>query len=121
MPVTRHLLRREARDQQQLLALSAVRTGLESKPAGRFTATPVGPVIVIAMTRDSRAIIADLTELIEAIDRRSPQLQRNGEGAIATAAMRLRDEARLRIAELERATGVEAVSPVPAGLNQGHS
>lgn len=76
---------------------------------------------MIAMTRDSRAIIADLTELIEAIDRRSPQLQRNGEGAIATAAMRLRDEASLRIAELERARRDEPVSPASTELDLGHS
>jgi len=54
------------------------------------------------MTRDARAIIQDLIELIDAIDRRLPQVQRLGEAAIANAAMRLRVEARARIAELER-------------------
>lgn len=54
------------------------------------------------MNQKSLAIIRDLTELIEAIDRRLPQVQRLGEAAIANAAMRLRIEARARIAELER-------------------
>ena len=54
-----------------------------------------------APTRDSLAIIKDLTELIEAIDRRSPQLQRRGEQTIADAATQLRTQARARIAELE--------------------
>ena len=54
------------------------------------------------MKRDSAAIIRDLRELIEALDRRLPQVQRAGEAAIATAAMRLRTEARNRIEELER-------------------
>lgn len=56
------------------------------------------------MNRDPLAIIQDLTELIEAIDRRAPQLQRGGEAAIADAATRLRVQARARIAELEDMT-----------------
>jgi hypothetical protein len=52
------------------------------------------------MNRDPRAIVQDLTELIEAIDRRSPQLQRSGEAAIVEAATRLRLEAQVRISEL---------------------
>ena len=54
------------------------------------------------MKRDSAAIIRDLRELIEALDRRLPQVQRAGEASIANAAMRLRTEARNRIEELER-------------------
>ena len=52
------------------------------------------------MNRDPRAIVQDLTELIEAIDRRSPQLQRSGEAAIVEAATRLRLQAQVRISEL---------------------
>lgn len=52
------------------------------------------------MNRDSLAIIQDLAELIEAIDRRSPQLQRSGESDIVEAATRLRVQARARISEL---------------------
>ena len=50
---------------------------------------------------DPLETIRDLIELIEAIDRRAPQLERSGEAAIATAAVRLRSQARARIAELE--------------------
>ena len=52
------------------------------------------------MNRDPHAIVQDLTELIEAIDRRSPQLQRSGEAAIVEAATRLRLQAQVRISEL---------------------
>ena len=58
---------------------------------------------------DNSRIIRDLNDLIEAIDRRLPQAQRHGEAAIANAAMRLRIEARARIAELER--GEAGASP----------
>jgi hypothetical protein len=53
------------------------------------------------MSQDPLATIQDLAELIEAIDRRSPQLQRSGEAAIVDAATRLRIQARARITELE--------------------
>ena len=59
------------------------------------------------MERTPRAIIQDLNDLIDAIDRRLPQVQRAGEAAVANAAMRLRIEARARIAELER----QAITP----------
>jgi len=64
------------------------------------------------MGSDTLAIIADLTELIEAIDRRATQLQRSGEASIVNAAMRLRIEARARIDELEQARRVESVDPL---------
>ena len=60
------------------------------------------------MERPTRTIIQDLNELIEAIDRRLPQVQRAGEAAVANAAMRLRIEARARIAELERHSAIKA-------------
>ena len=60
------------------------------------------------MNPDTLTVISDLKELIDAIDRRLPQVQRAGEAAIANAAMRLRIEARNRIIELER-TDVSAV------------
>ena len=46
--------------------------------------------------------IHDLRELIDAIDRRLPQVERSGEAVIAGAARVLRNEALSRIAELER-------------------
>ena len=51
--------------------------------------------------RDLRSTMLQLVELIAAIDRRLPQVQRAGEGAIANAATRLRIEATKRIAEIE--------------------
>ncbi len=56
------------------------------------------------MSTDPLATIQDLAELIEAIDRRSPQLQRSGEASIVDAATRLRIQARARITELEELT-----------------
>ncbi|HET7219575.1 MAG TPA: hypothetical protein VFJ02_16075 [Vicinamibacterales bacterium] len=46
--------------------------------------------------------VRELYELIAALDRRVPQVQRVGEIAIARAAAALRAEAEKRIAELER-------------------
>ena len=55
---------------------------------------------------DSPALVAEkllyLTELIAAIDRRVPHVQRAGESDIADAAMRLRLDAVKRIEEIER-------------------
>ena len=48
------------------------------------------------------SILDDLRELVAALDRRVPRLDREGEGAIAGDAAALRDEAVTRIAELER-------------------
>jgi hypothetical protein len=47
-------------------------------------------------------IIRELRELIVALDRRTPQVERVGEVAIARAATGLRIEALRRIEELER-------------------
>lgn len=44
----------------------------------------------------------ELMELIAALDRRLPQVQRIGEAAIATAATALRAEALRRLGEIER-------------------
>ena len=49
-------------------------------------------------------VIVALGELIEALDRRVPQIQRVGETGIATEAALLRDEAVTRIGALRRAT-----------------
>jgi len=45
--------------------------------------------------------VLQLQDLILALDRRLPQVQRAGESAIANAAVRLRMEASKRIGELE--------------------
>jgi hypothetical protein len=47
-------------------------------------------------------VVAQLQELIDAIDRRLPQVQRAGEATIANAAVRLRLEAVKRLSEIER-------------------
>ena len=46
-------------------------------------------------------VVDDLRELVEAIDRRVPRLDRAGETTIAREAMHLRDEALARLAKLE--------------------
>jgi hypothetical protein len=46
-------------------------------------------------------ILADLRELIEALDRRVPHLEREGEHRIAQDASLLRRQAEKRIAEIE--------------------
>jgi len=53
-------------------------------------------------TRITRTL-RDLHELIAALDRRVPRVERGGEASIARAAGKLRDEARTRVADLERA------------------
>jgi hypothetical protein len=56
------------------------------------------------MDADRRdCVVASLLELIDAIDRRVPQVQRVGELAIAAAAAALRQEALARIEELNGA------------------
>ena len=47
-------------------------------------------------------VIRDLRELLDALDRRLPQVQRSGEASIANAAIALRTAALARITELER-------------------
>jgi hypothetical protein len=53
-------------------------------------------------TRPARALIDDLRELVEAIDRRVPHLERDGETQIARDAAELRALALARIAALEQ-------------------
>jgi hypothetical protein len=55
--------------------------------------------------------IRELRELIVALDRRVPRVERVGEIAIARAAAGLRSEALRRIEELERDTPID---PTPA-------
>ena len=52
------------------------------------------------MNRHPLEIVQDLAELVEAIDRRLPQLQRSGESDIMQAATRLRLQAQARMSEL---------------------
>jgi hypothetical protein len=59
---------------------------------------------VVSTTSDStQTLIEDLRELVAALDRRVPRLERAGETAIARDALHLRDEAVARLATLEKA------------------
>ena len=51
----------------------------------------------------TRGVVRDLLELVAALDRRVPQMQRAGEIAIARDAAALKARALKRIEELERA------------------
>ena len=53
-----------------------------------------------------QSIRQDLLELVAALDRRVPRLEREGEGAIARDARGLRRAALKRIAELERSVSM---------------
>jgi hypothetical protein len=85
-----------------LLALSGLRRGLDAcSTAGSDVPTVArvnGQATAVATARSVR----ELHELIEALDRRVPQVERVGELAIAQAAAALRADALKRIEELER-------------------
>jgi hypothetical protein len=69
---------------------------------------------VTASVAELQATMHQLAELIAAIDRRLPQVERTGESEIANAALRLRIEAQKRIGELEgEIAGREPVGPRP--------
>ena len=58
---------------------------------------------VVPLTSDAtHALVEDLRELVAALDRRVPDLERAGETTIARDARRLRDEAVARLATLEK-------------------
>ena len=57
-------------------------------------------------TRSDKTLIRDLRELVAALDRRVPRLEREGERAIARDAEGLRRMALKRIADLERTVSV---------------
>ena len=86
---------------------------MEPKPA-----VEPRPALVAEVTSghlvEKRTAIVQLVELIAAIDRRLPQVERSGEAAIANAAMHLRIEATKRIVELEaEVAGRGSVDPQP--------
>jgi hypothetical protein len=113
MPLDGDELRGETADVTKLLALHGLRRGVESEPADQL-----GTKVVAEMTAESvvetRTTIVQLVELIAAIDRRLPQVQRAGEAVIANAAMHLKTEATKRIVELEaEVAGREFTNPQP--------
>jgi hypothetical protein len=56
-------------------------------------------------TRSDQTLVRDLRELIAALDRRVPRIEREGERAIARDAQKLRRAALQRIRELEAKAG----------------
>ena len=63
-------------------------------------------------TRSDETLIHDLRELIAALDRRVPRIEREGEHAIAHDAQALRRAALKRIGELERLRFAQATHTV---------
>ena len=62
---------------------------------------PANPPVVA----DPKALLLRLRELINALDRRLPHLEREGELRIAAEAAALKKSALLRIAEIDRRAG----------------
>ena len=62
--------------------------------------------------RSDQTLMQDLLELVAALDRRVPRLEREGERDIARDAQGLRRAALKRIAELERSVSPRVISAV---------
>jgi hypothetical protein len=62
--------------------------------------------------RSDQTLVHDLRELIAALDRRVPRLERDGEREIALDAKALKRAALKRIAELERSLSAPAIGTV---------
>ena len=63
-------------------------------------------------TRSNQTLVHDLRQLIAALDRRVPRIEREGERAIAREAQGLRRAALKRIGELERLRCAQATCTV---------
>lgn len=79
-----------------LLALHVMRRNLEWKP---YREQFAGGTSMAVTTTDA---IGELLELIAALDRRVPRVERAGEAGIAREAAELKNRAMKRIEELER-------------------
>ena len=99
-------LGQQERGREQLLALSGLRPDVVPRAGRRHD----GPAVAsmsglaqreIAYERTLRDL-HDLRQLIAALDRRVPQIERDGEVAIARASAELREAAVTRIEQLER-------------------
>jgi hypothetical protein len=89
---------------RQLLAVHRLRGDLES------LARADEPVSTTPMAVGRAGIVRQLLELVDALDRRLPQVQRVGEAAIADDAAALKARALKRIEELE-STPASAIVP----------
>ena len=83
------------------MAVSHLRADLESVEDTGVTRTALLTAVFMT-TRANETLIDDLRELVAALDRRVPRLEREGERAIARDAERLKSEALRRIADLEQ-------------------
>jgi hypothetical protein len=101
MPLARNQFGGQAADAAELLALPEVRRRIQPGAAVGFVAPGLAMKRVPEAVATLAEIVVQLQDLIVAIDRRLPQVQRAGESAIANAAVRLRMEASKRIGELE--------------------
>ena len=97
MPVEGDLDNDKRSRREQLLALRRVRRGVERLAPSHSTRREC-----VALTTADR--LRELQELIAALDRRVPQIERAGEAAIARDAAALRSQAMKRLAELEDAS-----------------
>jgi hypothetical protein len=95
------------------LALFWVRRGLESSSSQFRVDTAVATMTARMATKDSAhaQTIRELNELIAALDRRVPHVERVGEISIARAASALKREALKRIEELQREAPVSSSLP----------
>jgi hypothetical protein len=101
LPIVVDCDHREESGRRQLLALHDLRRSLERRPAE--DAAPRG--LDVAVRRAD--VIRELLELIDALDRRVPHVERAGEASIAREAAALKLTALKRIAELEKRGRVE--------------
>lgn len=99
-----HRLDRQGSRREWLLALSGVRRDLEPRSTQREWVATVATVSDDTMDPEkSRSqTVRELEELIAALDRRVPHVERMGELSIARAAAALRADALRRIEELQR-------------------
>lgn len=65
------------------------------------------------VSSEQRRVLALLRELIAALDKRVPQLQRDGESQIALDAARLKEHARARITAIENSIAPLHESGIP--------
>jgi hypothetical protein len=91
-----HRHRRDQAIGRELLAVHRLRRHLECVAHRR--GSPRGTPMAVT----SADVLRELRELIAALDRRAPQVERAGEVAIAREAATLRERAMKRIEELER-------------------
>jgi hypothetical protein len=103
VPVEPYCDDREESRREQLLAVRGLRRGLE-RLATECRSESAWSMAVV----DSGEIVRELRELIDALDRRVPRVERAGEAGIARDAALLRQQAVKRIDELVRRTSTAA-------------